>query len=90
MGRSFDGTEIKSAFYPNDSITLAEVATSLSRLLRGETYKGSEKWRYQNHLLALQKAGIIPRNVNPSQNETKGEMFTMLSLLYTHYIHFIQ
>ncbi|MDR0651379.1 MAG: hypothetical protein LBG59_08535, partial [Candidatus Peribacteria bacterium] len=55
-------------------VTLAEVATTLSRLLRGETYKGDEEWRYHNHLLALQKAGIIPRNSDPMRNEQRGNI----------------
>jgi hypothetical protein len=60
MGYYADGQTVKPAFSPTDKVTVAEIATILSRILRGETYRGSEQWRYHNHLLALQKAGIIP------------------------------
>jgi hypothetical protein len=78
MGLEADGQTVKPAFKPNEPITLAEVATTISRLLRGETYRGSEEWRYQNHLLALQKTGIIPRNVDPMRKELRGSVFMFL------------
>jgi hypothetical protein len=78
MGLQADGQTVKSAFKPNDTITLAEVATTISRLLRGETYKGSEQWRYHNHLLALQKAGIIPPEVDPMRKEVRGNILVLL------------
>jgi hypothetical protein len=80
---------LKPAFSPNASITVAEVATILSRILRWETYKGSEQWRYHNHLLALQKAGIIPRAVDSMSQAFRGNIFTMLFLLNTYDLHFI-
>jgi hypothetical protein len=54
------------------------VATIVSRLFRWETYKGTEQRRYQNHLLALQKADIIPFGVEPMKEETRREVFTIL------------
>jgi hypothetical protein len=78
MGLQADGITPKSNFIPNEAITLAEVATTVSRLLRGETYKGSEERWYHNHLLALQKAGIIPRNVDPMRKELRGTVFSFL------------
>ncbi|MDR2415902.1 MAG: S-layer homology domain-containing protein [Candidatus Peribacteria bacterium] len=81
MGLEADGQTVKSTFKPNETITLAEVATTISRFLRGATYRGSEEWRYQNHLLALQKAGIIPRNVNPMRPELRGNIFVFFSTL---------
>jgi hypothetical protein len=81
MGYYADGQTMKSAFKPNDTITLAEVATTLSRLLRGETYRGSEQWRYHNHLLALQKANLIPQGSNPTQLFKKKDLLLILSQL---------
>jgi hypothetical protein len=78
MGYYSDGKTLKSAFKPNDTITLAEVATILSRMLRGTKHQGNEKWRYHNHLLTLQKAGIIPRFANPMRKELRGNVFEMM------------
>ncbi|MDR2190167.1 MAG: hypothetical protein LBP53_03065 [Candidatus Peribacteria bacterium] len=82
MGLQSDETAPKTYFIPNDTITLAEIATTISRLLRGNAYQGSEKWRYHNHLLALQKAGIIPRNIDPMRKELRGNIFQMLMKIY--------
>jgi hypothetical protein len=78
MGLQADGKTPRENFVPNETIILAELATTISRLLRGETYKGSEQWRYHNHLLALQKVGIIPRNVDPMRKELRGNIFSFL------------
>jgi hypothetical protein len=81
MGLEADGQTVKSAFKPHETITLAEVATIISRLLRGTAYKGSEQWRYHNHLLALQKANIIPQNIDPMKQELRGNVLTFLYLI---------
>jgi hypothetical protein len=78
MGYYSDGTTIKPAFDPNDPITVAEVATTISRLLRTTQYRGSEQRRYQNHLLAIQKAGYLPLDKNPMKNEERREVFQLL------------
>jgi hypothetical protein len=78
MGLNADGVTPKDYFIPNEPITLAEVATTISRLLRGNTYRGIEEWWYHNHLLALQKAGMIPQNVDPMRPEPRGNVFTLL------------
>jgi hypothetical protein len=78
MGLNADGKTAQSAFHPNDAITLAEVATIVSRLLRDNTYRGSEEWWYHSHLLALQKANIIPRNVDPMREELRGNVLLIL------------
>ncbi|MDR2190967.1 MAG: hypothetical protein LBP53_07565 [Candidatus Peribacteria bacterium] len=54
------------------------MATILSRMLRGNAHQGSEERRYHNHLLALQKADIIPRNVDPMQNISPYEVVIFL------------
>jgi hypothetical protein len=78
MGYYSDGITIKPTFNPNANLPLAEVATTVSRLLRGEKYKGSEEWRYQNHLLALQKAEFIPFNLDPMKKESRKEVYEIL------------
>jgi hypothetical protein len=83
MGLDADGKTPKNHFNSNETITLAEVATTVSRLLRGKAYRGSEEWRYHNHLLALQKAGIIPRNADPMRKELRENVFAMLRILST-------
>ena len=78
MGYHSDGVTQKESFSPNDSVTKAEVATILSRMLRGEKYQGSEQWRYHSHLLALQKAEIISIGVNPYEQEQRSAVFEIL------------
>jgi hypothetical protein len=78
MGLNADGKTPQKHFNPNETITLAEVVTIVSRLLRGEKYRGSEQWRYHNHLLALQKADMIPYNVDPLEKEPRGSVFALL------------
>ncbi|MDR0649963.1 MAG: hypothetical protein LBG59_00710 [Candidatus Peribacteria bacterium] len=79
MGYYSDGVTIKPAFNPNAFVTLAEIATTFSRLFRGNMYQGSEQWRYHNHLLALQKIGIIPQNIDPMKTEQRKNILKMLS-----------
>jgi hypothetical protein len=50
MGYWANGVDIKPAFSPNEVITRAEVATVLSRMLRANTYAGTENYWYQSHL----------------------------------------
>ncbi|MDR0860575.1 MAG: hypothetical protein LBO09_06465 [Candidatus Peribacteria bacterium] len=78
MGYYSDGVTVKPNFDPNAKLPLTELATTISRLLRGEKYKGSGEWRYQSHLLALQKAGIIPFNLDPMKNELREEVYGIL------------
>jgi hypothetical protein len=78
MGYYSDGKQIKPAFEPNANITLAEVATTVSRLLRGEAHKGSEKRWYHNHLLALQKANIMAKGVDPMKKALRREVYEIL------------
>jgi hypothetical protein len=78
MGYYSNGVTVKPTFDPNAKLTLAEVAITVSRLLRGDTYKGSEQRWYQNHLLALQKANIILKGVDPMQKALRGEVYAIL------------
>ena len=78
MGYFSDGETIKPDFSPNDTITHAEVATLLSRMLRGNTYKGTEQYRYHNHLLILQKIKVLPSGSDPMHNETRGGVIEAL------------
>lgn len=79
MGYWANGIDIKPAFSPNEIITRAEVAVVLSRMLRNETYVGTEKYWYQNHLQALKKAWIILDNLTPMSKEIRWDVFAMLS-----------
>ena len=81
MGYYSDGATQQETFSPNNPVSRAEVATILSRMLRGEKYQGSEQWRYHSHLLALQKADYLPFNLDPMQLITRLEAYTLLSLL---------
>jgi hypothetical protein len=78
MGYYSNGIDAKPAFDPNTTITLAEIATTISRLFRGEQHKGTEKRWYQNHLLTLQKIGIIPPHLDPFQKETRQTVYEIL------------
>jgi hypothetical protein len=84
MGYYSDGKQIKKLFDPNETITLAEVATTISRLLRGEKYRGSEEWWYHNHLLALQKAKFLSFALDPQQKETRQSVFNLLFAVSAH------
>jgi hypothetical protein len=79
MGYYSDGKTIKESFLPNEVITRAEVATVISRMLRGTTNRGSEERWYHNHLLALRKEDIIKVNIDPLTLETRMNVFLMLN-----------
>ena len=83
MGYRADGTTVKPLFNPNTIPTRAEVATVISRLLRRGKNQGSEQYRYQNHLIALHKAGIINSIEQPMILETRGNVFLMLMRIDT-------
>jgi hypothetical protein len=78
MGYHSDGETTKEYFSPTEEITRAEVATIISRMLRGNTYKGTEEERYQKHLLALRKEDIIQTDRNPMEVELREYVFLML------------
>jgi hypothetical protein len=78
MGYYSDGETVKESFSPNETITRAEVAVVISRMLWGNEHKGSEKRWYHNHLLALTKKGIIQQDINPMTLETRINVLLML------------
>ena len=82
MGYWSNGVVTKEYFSPNGVVTRAEVATILSRLLRGTKYLGSneENW-YQGHLSALKSEQIIQTDIAPSTPELRGNVFIMLTRL---------
>jgi hypothetical protein len=77
MGYYSDGIIVKSTFSPNDSMTRAEVGVVLSRMLRGTSYADTEEQRYQKHLEALRKAGIMKTISNPMRKELRGTTLLM-------------
>jgi hypothetical protein len=81
MGYWANGRDEKSAFSPNALITKAEVATVISRLLRGTTYAGTEEFWYHSHLLALKKAGIMIDDTAPLNREIRKNVFAILQHL---------
>jgi hypothetical protein len=76
MGVYPDGTPL-SNFLPGNYVSRAEFGTILSRMLRGKTYEGTDQEWYQQHLLALQKAGIIT-NIDPTIQELRAWVFLQL------------
>ncbi|MDD3868674.1 MAG: leucine-rich repeat domain-containing protein [Candidatus Absconditabacteria bacterium] len=77
MGYWSNGVVTKEYFSPNGVVTRAEVATILSRLLRGNIYAGEEINWYQEHLSAVKNAGIIQIDIDPKTKELRGNIFTM-------------
>ncbi len=69
-------------FNPSGSVTRAQFATVLSRLLYGEknNIKAGEKniLRYQKHIQAINKTGIMKKISNPAMEEIRGFVMIML------------
>lgn len=64
-------------FNPNGTVTRAEFATVLSRLLYGTKYNHWGSIWYDSHLFALQKAGIL-KNTTPTMQELRWRVMLML------------
>ena len=64
-------------FNPDKTVTRAEFATVLSRILFGNTYNQSWKNYYEKHIDALGKANIL-NNTNPDLVEARWRIMTML------------
>ncbi|MDR3168777.1 MAG: hypothetical protein LBU27_03310 [Candidatus Peribacteria bacterium] len=80
MGMNGDGIGVQEAFFPERTITRAEVGTILSRLLRGTTYAtqlGDETY-YGRHLQALKNAGIMKVISQSEMVELRGNILLML------------
>jgi hypothetical protein len=80
MGMDGKGIKVQEAFFPDRTITRAEVGTILSRLLRGTTYAtqpGDETY-YGRHLQALKNAGIMKAISQPDMLELRGNILLML------------
>lgn len=71
-----DGTPLKN-FNPNGKVTRAEYATVFSRVLFGDKYNKSEWNYYEDHLKALNEAGILT-NTTPSITEVRGWVMLMM------------
>ncbi len=79
MGRASDGKTTNPSFNPKTTITRAQFATVLSRLLYGNKYNSSDSSTWADkHLQALNKAGIITNISTPSMNEIRGYVMLML------------
>lgn len=66
-----------SDFMPDQYVTRAEFGTVFSRLLRGNANEVTDKFWYQNHLLALQKASIVT-NIEPTIQELRVWIFLQI------------
>ena len=71
-----DWTPIED-FNPNKTVTRAEFATVLSRVLYGNTYNQNWKNYYEKHIEALGNANILS-NTNPDLVEARWRIMTML------------
>ena len=71
-----DWTPIED-FNPNKTVTRAEFATVLSRVLYGNTYNQSGTNYYEKHIEALEKADILS-NTNLDLVEARWRIMTML------------
>lgn len=84
MGLKADGT-IAPIFNPHDIVTRAQFGTMLSRLIYGNennvSQDGTIPW-YQNHLLALQKNGIMNNISSPDKQEVRLYVWLMLQRTY--------
>jgi len=79
MGRASDGKTTQSSFAPSATITRAQFATILSRLLYGNKYNTADAInRASKHLQALNKAGIITNISRPNMEEIRGYVMLML------------
>jgi len=64
-------------FYPNNTVTRAEFATTLSRALYGDTYDWGDVY-YEEHLKALKSDDIISNTTTPLAPEIRGYVWMML------------
>jgi hypothetical protein len=78
MGYYSDGKTVKPMFNTNGTVTRAEIGVILSRILRGNTYAGTEQEWYQKHLQALHKRGIMNFISEPMMLELRGNTLLML------------
>lgn len=76
MGIKADWTPTEK-FNPNKTVTRAEFATVLSRVLYGSRYNQSGINYYEQHIEALEKANILS-NTNPNLIEARWRIITML------------
>jgi hypothetical protein len=76
MGIRSDWTPMEN-FNPDKTVTRAEFATVLSRVLFGNTYNQGWVKYYEKHIEALEKANIL-NNTNPNLVEARWRIMTML------------
>jgi len=76
MGLKTDGTP-GDIFNPNGEVTRAIFGTTLSRALFEGTYNGGQN-RYEKHLQALQKNGVMTMIDKPFNRELRGYVMMMM------------
>ncbi len=76
MGIDANGNALKN-FKPTGTVSRAEFATVLSRVLFGDTYNQNSGNYRELHIQALNTAGIL-NNTNPTITELRGWILLML------------
>ncbi len=65
-------------FSPNEPMTMSQLGTVVSRMLRWDTYNSSETCRYCDHLNALHGDGIMTKIDTPDTYVLRGWLLIML------------
>ena len=77
-----DWKETLERFRPYTPITLAEMAVTISRIIRWNKYAVSENNRYKWHLYAIYENNIIDSVNNPHRTATRWDVYNALYRLY--------
>lgn len=88
MGLEQDGKTPKKSFDPYDLVDRPQFGTMLSRLVYGDKYniypwEESLYQRYEKHLKALNRDGIMTKIQNPWILEKRARVLIMLHRIYT-------
>jgi len=82
MGLEYDGVTPQKNFAPTTIVSRAQFGTILSRLIRKTKYDGNPRFRYRDHLIWLQKAGIMKNISAPLNPEMRWRVMLMLQRVY--------
>ena len=78
MGMKPDGQTPDDVFNPNDTVTRAQFATAMSRVIYDGLIKGTEECFYCNHMTQLKKDGIMTKIDVPSIEELRWYVMLMM------------
>ena len=71
MGMRPDGVTPDTVFNPNNTVTRAEFATAMSRVIYNGAIKGTDACFYCNHMDQLKKDGIMTKIDVPTVAELR-------------------